>query len=313
MSQKVNTMKDINFAEILEYALRAQLAYNLDQLGWELSQTIGWRRSSNSELIVREVKRSEVNVIVEIDFSRRLQWIGVRGSSNFRNWMLNLRYMQRSFEKNFASHRLDIDLHTGFYLAAEDIYQTILPYLKPDCATRLTGHSLGGAIATILMMFLQEDGYPIDKCITFGQPKITDRQGAVMCEGLPLLRVINHEDVVPLLPPSTLFTRFQGGYHHFGNKIVLGKNQDYTYVEETQNNSMYNFWMRLLRSIAQPGIADSAEQIKDHNMALYLLKIAQNIPQANLENLLCILSSQIELIDERCQQDRTFLEPELMY
>jgi triacylglycerol lipase len=305
-------MKDINFAEILEYALRAQLAYNLDRLGWELSKTIGWRRSSNSELIVREVERSEVNVIVEIDVIKRVQWIGVRGSSNFRNWMLNLRYMQRSFEKNFASHRIDIDLHTGFYLAAEDVYQTILPYLKPDYQTRLTGHSLGGAIATILMMFLKEDGYIIGKCITFGQPKITDRQGAAMGEGLPLLRIVNHEDVVPLLPPSTLFTRFQGGYHHFGNKLVLGEDRDYTYIEETQNNSMYNFWMRLLGSIAQPGIADSVEQIKDHNMALYLLKIAQNIPQADLEDLLCVLSSQIEVKDDRCWQERILLQPEPM-
>jgi hypothetical protein len=41
------------------------------------------------------------------------------------------------------------------------------------------------------MMFLIEDGYQVEKCITFGQPKVTDQKGAEMCQHLPLLRIIN--------------------------------------------------------------------------------------------------------------------------
>jgi hypothetical protein len=74
--------------------------------------------------------------------------------------MLNFRYVQRSFSKNVLDDRqLDIDLHTGFYLAAEDVYQAIAPHLHKNYQTRLTGHSLGGAIAVILMMFLKEENY----------------------------------------------------------------------------------------------------------------------------------------------------------
>ena len=84
--------------------------------------------------------------------------------------------------------RVNIDLHTGFYIAADDVYQTILPTLNRGYKNRITGHSLGGAIAVILMMFLKEDGYQLEKCITFGQPKVTDKKGAQMCQDLPLIR-----------------------------------------------------------------------------------------------------------------------------
>ncbi|NJK51094.1 lipase family protein [Candidatus Gracilibacteria bacterium] len=286
-------MTAINFKEILEYGLRSQLAYTISQIGWDITETLGWRVPNPSKLIIREVRRSEVNVIVEVDDLTQTQWIAVRGSSNLRNWLLNFRYMQRSFNKNFMDRRVNIDLHTGFYIAADDVYKAILPHLNKEYKTRIAGHSLGGAIAVILMMFLKEDGYQLEKCITFGQPKVTDKKGAQMCQHLPLLRIINHEDVVPLLPPGTILTRLQGGYHHFGSKIVLGEENGYTYTQpQALDNSMYNFWMRLISAIGQKNIRYSTENIKDHNLAFYLLKIAANLgnPEQSLEKLLCNLS-----------------------
>jgi triacylglycerol lipase len=294
-------MIKIDFNEILNYGLRSQLAYTINQLGWDLTAQLGWRTPTTYRTIIHEAPKSEVNVIVEVDDVKQIQWIAVRGSSNLRNWKLNFNYLQRTFSRNVLDREDAIDLHTGFYLAAEDVYQSILPHLNKNYQTRLTGHSLGGAIAVILMMFLFEDGYQVEKCITFGQPKVTDFQGAEMCQNLPLLRIINDRDVVPLLPPGTVLTRLQGGYHHFGERIVLQDGQSYNYTQtieaqDRQDQVTDSFWMSLLQAIAQQEIEESTENIKDHNLNLYLLNIISNIESREpaLESLLCNLTSGVK-------------------
>jgi len=291
---KSATMAKIDMSEILDYALRSQLAYNLNQLGWEIAEKIGWRMPTSYRTIVRETFKSQVNVVIEIDDAKKIQWIAVRGSSNLRNWILNFRYLQRSFFKNSLMHQGAIDLHIGFHTAANDVYGSILPHLRQDYQTRLTGHSLGGAIAVILMMFLLEDGYRVEKCITFGQPKVTDKKGAQMCQNLPLLRVINDEDIVPLVPPGTLLTQLQGGYHHFGERVILQSGKGYTYEDPLiQDQTMYSLWMRLFSAIAQKEIADNSDRIKDHDLRLYLLNIISNIESREpaIESLFSNLSA----------------------
>jgi hypothetical protein len=97
---KSATIAKIDMSEILDYALRSQLAYNLNQLGWEIAEKIGWRMPTSYRTIVRESFKSQVNIVIEIDDANKTQWVAVRGSSNLRNWILNFRYMQRSFFKN---------------------------------------------------------------------------------------------------------------------------------------------------------------------------------------------------------------------
>jgi triacylglycerol lipase len=294
-------MTKIDFNEILNYGLRSQLAYTISQLGWDLTAQLGWRTPTTYRTIIHESLKSEVNVIVEVDDVKQIQWIAVRGSSNLRNWMLNFDYLQRSFSRNVLDREDAIDLHTGFHSAAEDVYQTILSHLNKNYQTRLTGHSLGGAIAVILMMFLIEDGYQVEKCITFGQPKVTDQKGAEICQNLPLLRIINDRDIVPLLPPGTVLTELQGGYHHFGARVVLQDEAGYSYTQtieaqDRQDRASHSFWISLLQAIAQQDIKDSTENIKDHNLNLYLLNIISNIESREpaLESLLCNLSAGVK-------------------
>jgi hypothetical protein len=290
-------LSTVEFNEILNYALRSQLAYMINQQGWYITEHLKWRAPSTNYLVIKESSKSEINILIEVDHVNKVQWIAVRGSNNLRNWILNLRYMQRPFSKNFLSHRVVIDLHTGFYIAADDVYQHILPHLKPDYQSRLTGHSLGGAIAVILMMFLKEDSYQIEKCITFGQPKITDRRGAEMCQHLPLLRVINHKDAVPLLPPTTIWTQLQGSYYHFGSEITLQHENGYNYKQhqEVLNYSVNSFWARLLQVVAQEQLNNRTESIKDHDLRLYLSSILSNIEfsDSTLEKLQQNLMLQI--------------------
>ena len=72
----------------------------------------------------------------------------------------------------------EIRLHQGFAQAAESLYLAIRPHLNKNYKITTTGHSLGGAVALILAMYLDKDHYLLDKVVTFGQPKVTNVTGA---------------------------------------------------------------------------------------------------------------------------------------
>jgi hypothetical protein len=57
--------------------------------------------------------------------------------------------------------------------------------------------------------------------ITFGQPKVTTEEGVARFRDLPLLRVVNHDDPVPLLPWETPGAVVGGFYRHLGRELRL--------------------------------------------------------------------------------------------
>ena len=66
----------------------------------------------------------------------------------------------------------------------------------------MVGHSLGGAVASILAINLDIDGYKVGGVTTFGQPKFTDKVGMEKYKHIPITRVVNEKDVVPLVRTS---------------------------------------------------------------------------------------------------------------
>ncbi|MEM9218724.1 MAG: lipase family protein [Cyanobacteria bacterium P01_F01_bin.150] len=275
----------VDFQEILDYGMRSQLAYLVLQPGWYLTEKVGWRSPNIPRLFIEDVPSAEVNVIVETAESDRRQWIAVRGSSNLQNWILNVQYAQH----NVPEDGTILQFHDGFYKAAQDVYAAICPHLRQDYSLRITGHSLGGAIAAILMVILGHDGYQIEKCITFGQPRVTNKEGAEKLTSAPLLRVRNQEDVVPLVPPSTVFTMLQGGYEHFGPEVHVYPGR-YTYADShaTLESHGDTFWKSLGRAVAEKDISHSTDNIEEHFMRHYLLNIMSNMdsPDPTLEKLL---------------------------
>ena len=141
-------MATVDFNEILQYALRAQLVYGIAQPGWQIAEQLGWRTSSPYRIYIEEVPEVNINVIVELDDSQQVQWIAVRGTENLKNWLENLDYIEKPFTQKFAEATLTIDLHSGFYQASVAVWKAIQPHLNRDYQTRITGHSLGGAIGS---------------------------------------------------------------------------------------------------------------------------------------------------------------------
>jgi hypothetical protein len=250
----------LDFAQALRYAQRASLAYEQDAAIQQQSGP-GVRVSVSAPL------SSGIKAYVEQDDAEHVQWIVVRGTSNLINIRLDVDY------NKVVDSRLQIPLHKGFADSALQVYQFAKPLLRSDYETRVTGHSLGGAAAVVVLMLLKEDGFKLGQAITFGQPKVTNRDGAQKYRSLPLLRFVNDKDPVPLLPPFELFAVLdEGPFQHFGAEVVLEDGPNYRYLSEhqAQRRSVLSFWKNLKNL--------SLQDVPEHFIATYLTRIKQKLP-----------------------------------
>ncbi len=96
-------------------------------------------------------------------------------------------------------------IHKGFRDAFDEVALDIQTELNKDehCNKPLfiTGHSLGGALATIAAKKLTHRA-GISACYTFGSPRVGDEDW-VSSMKTPLYRVVNAADCVTMLPPGS--------------------------------------------------------------------------------------------------------------
>ena len=102
---------------------------------------------------------------------------------------------------------MDIPVHAGFNSDARAIYSDVKPYLRPGYKTYVTGHSLGGAVAAVLAIYLIEDGVQVERVVTFGQPRFTTTGGVKRLGFLPLTRIVDANDIVPMVRQAHISIR----------------------------------------------------------------------------------------------------------
>lgn len=249
----------IDFALALTYAQRSALVYETDAV-------IRQKAPAGTTVSIMPETATGVKAYVEIDDAKKLQWVVVRGTSNLENVKLDVDY------NKVVDPRLQVPLHKGFADTALQAYRFAKPLLKPGYETRVTGHSLGGAAAVIVLMLLKEDGVTLGQAMTFGQPKVTNRQGVAKYRSLPLLRFVNDKDPVPLLPPLDVFSLLdEGPFQHFGPEVVLKDGLNYAYFAEPQAErfSVTSFWNTL-----------GNQQPPDHHIANYIQSLQAKITGA---------------------------------
>jgi hypothetical protein len=161
------------------------------------------------------------------------QIIAMRGTSSDDDARIDLE-ISKSWDK-----KLQAMVHTGFQTYAQAVYQDLhdQKLLQPDHQIILAGHSLGGAVAVLLGLYLYVD-YPDDRTIagiyTFGQPRLLDNFGTTSWPKFAdrVLRMVDCDDVVPTVPTGdgavnsvfagTYFGNQEGAeYQHFGRQLVL--------------------------------------------------------------------------------------------
>ncbi len=156
--------------------------------------------------------------------------IAVRGTSNAENAIVDAAFVLVS------DPLTGINIHQGFLLSARDIYQQILPRIKPGYTINTVGHSLGGAVALILAMMLDAQDYPVGEVITFGQPKVTNISGSRKFKHLNIIRLVTPKDVVPLMPPLDPMDLMNLSiFWHQGREVVLFENNQYAVLSGTDS------------------------------------------------------------------------------
>ncbi|RUO45811.1 lipase [Pseudidiomarina aquimaris] len=93
-------------------------------------------------------------------------------------------------------------VHSGFDAAFNVIERDIINALEkfPNLPLFITGHSLGGALATIAAKRLTHKGGNA-ACYTFGSPRVADDHW-LMTMKTPIYRVVNASDSVTMVPPA---------------------------------------------------------------------------------------------------------------
>lgn len=187
--------------------------------------------------------------------------LAVRGTSNVENAMIDIAL------KLLPNKHTGIKLHQGFALAADFIYSELKPSLNKGYQVSTTGHSLGGAVALILAMYMDADGYNVDKVITFGQPKVTNVNGSKRFAHLDVTRLVMPRDMVPLVPPMDAMDMMNVDiYWHLGTEVVLQEGNTYSQLEGI--NSM-------LRATDFLDEVISEKNLQEHFMTRYINSLMQ--------------------------------------
>jgi triacylglycerol lipase len=116
-------------------------------------------------------------------------------------------------------------VHAGFSAAVNaawpDIQAKVTTMRTQGQELWITGHSLGGALATLTAMrFEEETSVPVHGVYTYGAPAVGNGKfaNAYEAHGMNHQRYTHATDIVPALPPSV---GLQGGYAHVGNLVSI--------------------------------------------------------------------------------------------
>ena len=244
------TPANIDFAELSTYAGRAKTAYAAEP---------AIRSKYPATIRVSAPGKTDAQYFLERDDGAKVQYIAIRGTANRKNILEDV---EMRIREDFA---LAIPVHAGFDATTRVLYADMKPDLKPGYKTYITGHSLGGAIAALLAIYMVEDGYKVERVVTFGQPKFTTAAGVERLGFLTITRVVDENDVVPMLPPTSLINRRHGSYQHAGPEVILLEGPHYVFLptHAAERISLGE----LSRSL---GLADLA----DHHMDNYLKRLS---------------------------------------
>jgi predicted lipase len=253
----------VDFAVIQKHAMFAQAAYQSED-GIRASLA-----SNNYTLtLIHTFPNTQVSFLLATNETTKTQIISVRGTSNVENAMVDI------YLKLVVDQKTGVALHHGFSVAARQVYAKLKPFFKQDYKIEVTGHSLGGAVALILAMYLDADQFDIEQVTTFGQPKVTNIAGVNKIGHINVIRVVTPADLVPLVPLfDPLDINNLDVYWHAGKEVILLADNQYAILEGTDSMlRASNFTQKLLNQ----------DNLQHHQMTLYLKMIKAKTQSAEL-------------------------------
>lgn len=186
--------------------------------------------------------RKSVALIIKLE---KILLIGVRSTQFAYDWRVNLKIRKEKIDRDDNKHVL---VHDGFRSKAMMIGTLIVSWLLDNEALKdripiyVSGHSLGGAIAAIMLgagmreyRGASKRYHWVDGCYTFGAPKIGDVDSLYNISGPSAVR--RPEDIVPHVPPGYF------GYSYFLDQRSIEGN---FFQQDRENAGKFIKWLWLL-------------------------------------------------------------------
>ena len=185
-----------------------------------------------------------------------------RGTDELNDWLDNI--------NAFSTSELFGKFHRGFWKSTEDVWEQTDSKCRELQSQKkrpifFTGHSLGGAMATIAAARYIHEDKPFTSVYTFGQPRVMSRKTAQIfnseCRSR-FHRFHNNNDIVTRVPARLM------GYSHVGSYLYIS--------EEKEIHPEVGFWFKFLDYF--DGAFSAAKEsgidgVEDHKMEHYLAAI----------------------------------------
>lgn len=203
--------REFTWRAALSTALASKLAYASQAIVESTAQAWGLTRCTFLDAV-------DTQCFVAVTAEAVL--VAFRGTENIRDWLadLNARRVTRSYGL----------VHRGFYHAFNDVRSQLEQTLAllPGRRIVLTGHSLGGALATVAAAeWFSSGAFAPAAIYTYGQPRVgneTFRRYVNQKVGNTFSRFVNDDDIVTRVPPGF---RHVGKVFHFD---ASGELQNFT-------------------------------------------------------------------------------------
>jgi len=158
-------------------------------------------------------------------------------------------------------------IHQGFKEEVDKVYHDVEKLLDRVAKNKdvwACGHSLGGAMATILAQRLEfKDGHNVDTLYTYGSPRAGGPQFSKWCDThLNHQRFVNNNDVVPCVP--TVFR-----WRHNGKCNYIKSTGEITTLGRWSSERIRDKGWSLLTTILRGRL----DIIADHNIDDYILHL----------------------------------------
>lgn len=226
----------------------AEILQRLKQLCGHYQRVTGYDKNSAQAILV---EHEEYLAVV------------CRGTDEWLDWIDNIRAL--------PERTLYGEFHRGFWESVEDLWQGIDADLKQARQVKrrpvfLAGHSLGGAMATVIAARLFHEDRPFTSIYTYGQPRAVTRETARLYNvgaGQFHHRFQNNQDIVTRVPARLM------NYSHVGGCI---------YIDSERNlHTDPGYWFRFM-DIIQDTVETLIEEIKagavdDHKIGHYIQAI----------------------------------------
>ncbi|GME77741.1 unnamed protein product [Ambrosiozyma monospora] len=206
---------------------------------------------AEEDVYVVDIVNSVSHALILAQNSTKQIIIAFQGSSSLLDWILDFSFIPVPFESYGASNGLNVNsvtaddpkVHVGFQTAAQNFFDysiSVLQYLHekyPDYEVIVTGHSLGGALASLAGVELYLMGYN-PAIVSLAGPKVfspslaawvdevfntndyiskLQSQSISAVEPNTYTRITHRGDIVPCVPLVEM------GYEHAGSEFYISK------------------------------------------------------------------------------------------